>query len=416
MATFSGGYDYEFVDAPPKSLECSICLLTLRDPHVVSCCGNHFCYSCINRISNNNNPCPLCNEPGFTTLLHKGVAREVNALKIYCPNKPQGCDWQGELGQVEKHLNPEEKSREKGCGFVMVDCKYKCGSQFQRKTIARHEMEECPQRPMEVQMAQLMKKFDLLTTESQAAIQAIKQESQAAIQAHKQESQAEMQAIKQECQAEIQAIKQESQAEIDAIKTEIKAKVETVQQENKVLREKGEAIEAEVLALKAENTKLKRQLEIHSPPAPVPPFYFPVYNYSTLRELNNRILSPPFYSHPGGYKMELEVFPNGFGSGHKTHLSVFVRILRGEYDDNLRWPFKGMVTIQMYDCKQEKYTRSFCLEFDSELEKCMKKPVETRGNYSYGYLKFCLNDEVTKMYRDKDDFIRLRVTDVHVTL
>ena len=368
MATFKGGYDHEFVDIPPKLLECSICLLTLRNPHVTTCCGNHFCYSCINRINSTNKPCPLCNEPGFTTFLHKGVAREVNALKIYCPNKPQGCDWQGELGQVEKHLKPEDESRENGCGFVVVDCKYKCGSQFQKKTIARHEMEECPQRPMEDQMAQLMKKFDLLTTESRA--------------------------------------------ETQTLKTEMNAKVETVTQENKVLREKCLAIEAEVLALKAENTKLKQQLEIHSPPAPVPPFYFTVYNYSNLKKLDNKILSPPFYSHSGGYKMELEVFPNGFALGHKTHLSVFVRILRGEYDDNLQWPFKGKVTVQMFECKQETYTFSFCFEFDSVPEECVKKPVETRGNYSYGCQLLCLNDEVTKLYRNKEDYVRFRVIDV----
>ena len=29
-----GGYGYDFVSPPPKSLECSICLLTMHDPHV----------------------------------------------------------------------------------------------------------------------------------------------------------------------------------------------------------------------------------------------------------------------------------------------------------------------------------------------------------------------------------------------
>ena len=106
MTTVSGGYDYDFVDQPSKSLECSICLLTLRDPVVISCCGNHFCEPCIERITDNRKPCPLCNSPNFTTFLHKGVAREVNALRVYCPRKAQGCDWQGELGQVDRHLNP----------------------------------------------------------------------------------------------------------------------------------------------------------------------------------------------------------------------------------------------------------------------------------------------------------------------
>ena len=360
METFSGGYDYEFVDALHKSLECSICQLTLRDPHVVSCCGNHFCYSCINRISNNNNPCPLCNEPGFTTFLHKGVTREVNALKIYCPNKPQGCDWQGELGQVEKHLNPEDESREKGCGFVMVECKYKCGNNLQRQMIAKHETEECPKLPIEVQMAELKKKFESL------------------------------------------AIKNlQNQAEIEAIK-----------EENKALKEKSQAIEAEVLALKIENKQIKQQLEIHSPPASVPPFYFTVKNYSTLKKLDSSVLSPPFYSHPGGYKMELEVFPNGCGPGHKTHLSVYVRLLRGEYDDNLQWPFKGKVTINLYNHMQKNYTDSFHTEH--HFEECTKKPVEKRGNPGFGWPKLCASDEATRMYCSKEVYISIRVIDVQL--
>ncbi len=147
MAKFSGGYDYDFVDQPPKSLECSICLLTPRDSMVISCCGNHFCDPCIGRIKSNRKPCPLCNSPDFMTLLHKGVAREVNALRVYCPKKAQGCDWQGELGQVDHHLNPTANSIG-GCGFVMIECKYKCREKFERRAIASHEADNCANRPM----------------------------------------------------------------------------------------------------------------------------------------------------------------------------------------------------------------------------------------------------------------------------
>ncbi|XP_064391100.1 TNF receptor-associated factor 4-like [Halichondria panicea] len=154
MAKFSGGYDNDFVDQPPKSLECSICLLTLRNPMVISCCGNHYCEACIGQITNNRKPCPLCNSPDFTTFLHKGVAREVNALRVYCPKKAQGCDWQGELGQVDRHLNPTANSR--GCGFVMVECKYKCGGLFERRVIASHETDDCANRLIELQVAFLL--------------------------------------------------------------------------------------------------------------------------------------------------------------------------------------------------------------------------------------------------------------------
>ena len=93
-----GGYGYDFVSPPPKSLECPICLLTMRDPHVISCCGNEFCQVCIDRVKRDGKPCPLCNEQNFSTMLHKKLVREVNALVVRCPQKVLGCEWEGARG------------------------------------------------------------------------------------------------------------------------------------------------------------------------------------------------------------------------------------------------------------------------------------------------------------------------------
>ena len=49
VQVIQGGYDHDFVD-PPKDLECPVCMLVLRDPHLISCCGNHFCRNCISRV------------------------------------------------------------------------------------------------------------------------------------------------------------------------------------------------------------------------------------------------------------------------------------------------------------------------------------------------------------------------------
>ena len=66
-----GGYDYEFVTPPDKSLECPVCLLTLRDPHMISCCGNEFYQRCIELVQRDGKPCPfICNDPNFTTFLN----------------------------------------------------------------------------------------------------------------------------------------------------------------------------------------------------------------------------------------------------------------------------------------------------------------------------------------------------------
>ena len=120
----------------------------------LSCCGNEFCQVCIERVKKDGKPCPLCNEQNFTTLLHKKLVREVNALVIRCPQKERGCEWEGELGQLQRHLNPGAGvSSTQGCEFLMVECAYRCGAQLQRRLIQEHEMEACPKQPIEMQVA-----------------------------------------------------------------------------------------------------------------------------------------------------------------------------------------------------------------------------------------------------------------------
>ena len=43
----------------------------------------------------------------------------------------------------------------------------------------------------------------------------------------------------------------------------------------------------------------------------------------------------------------LRVGANGDGSGIGTHLSLCVHLLKGEYDDQLQWPFNANITVQL---------------------------------------------------------------------
>ena len=40
----TGGYeDHLFLDFPPESPHCPVCLLVVREPHVLLCCGTRIC-------------------------------------------------------------------------------------------------------------------------------------------------------------------------------------------------------------------------------------------------------------------------------------------------------------------------------------------------------------------------------------
>ena len=79
----SGGYDCEFVEAPPAAFltECPICLHVLREPCLISCpCGQKICRECVEQIKKENKPCPLCNLTDFTFMRDHGLERYLGRV------------------------------------------------------------------------------------------------------------------------------------------------------------------------------------------------------------------------------------------------------------------------------------------------------------------------------------------------
>ena len=148
-----GGYDCEFVD-PPTQLqhECSVCLMTLKEPYLTSCCGYSFCRLCIECVRSTDPTCPLCNESDFKTFPNKGLQRSLLQFRVYCQFKKDGCGWIGELRELERHLNInvgpdfDLNTRMSGCLHVEVHCKHGCRKTVPRKELLDHE-HNCVYRP-----------------------------------------------------------------------------------------------------------------------------------------------------------------------------------------------------------------------------------------------------------------------------
>ena len=116
----------EFIDdARPDRFICQICTGVLRDPHLAVCCGQHFCESYLNKWfkKQGKTSCPHCRAKGesFNHVINKGLRSEINQLTVKCVNHSEGCEWTGELGEIEYHLESDD-----GCGFVTVTCPNKC--------------------------------------------------------------------------------------------------------------------------------------------------------------------------------------------------------------------------------------------------------------------------------------------------
>ena len=74
---------------------------------------------------------------------------------------------------------------------------------------------------------------------------------------------------------------------------------------------------------------------------------FLVEGFSTRRTSEDAILSPHFYSHTNGYKMRLVVCPGGNYDGRGTHLTVYIQVCKGEYDDLLEWPCRHEAALSV---------------------------------------------------------------------
>ena len=137
--------DVEFVEGPQEDWECPVCKLTLLDPALLSCCGNHLCQACVGRLR--AHPCPLCNEQ-FTALLDKRRQRFVHQATVHCPNRENGCEWRGELRLLLTHLSdrPDGDSprRTPLCQYERVSCPNEgCGEQILRINLQEHQTNEC---------------------------------------------------------------------------------------------------------------------------------------------------------------------------------------------------------------------------------------------------------------------------------
>ena len=104
------------------------------------------------------------------------------------------------------------------------------------------------------------------------------------------------------------------------------------------------------------------------------------------------IISPPFYVSPGGYKMAYKIFFNGDGQGKGRYLSVYFVICKGEFDDNLTWPFKSNIEIKMWQQSQLGECIVARMKPDDN-RKVYRKPEKEKYNTAAGQPLFLNLDE-----------------------
>ena len=83
-------------------------------------------------------------------MLDKKTRGKVLGLRVRCSK--DGCDWEGELGDLERHLSNK-------CLYVKEVCPHGCGQSYPRHLLQTHQTDECPQRPLHLQLETVQRRF-----------------------------------------------------------------------------------------------------------------------------------------------------------------------------------------------------------------------------------------------------------------
>ena len=138
-----GGYTCHFISKVPSELICALCTEALRDARLTTCCGQHYCLSCLKEWhSRTTNPtCPHCRKQDFSHFADLSVDRKVKQLRIGCKYQRKGCAWRGELGELNQHF--------KKCRYNSTQCPRGCGESVQPQDLSVHFMKRCALREVQ---------------------------------------------------------------------------------------------------------------------------------------------------------------------------------------------------------------------------------------------------------------------------
>ena len=430
--------EYDFVEKPSEDFYCPVTFDLLREPFLTACCGNHLSQEAVTRLQ--GQPCPVCKERNLNTIPDKYFKRKVNEFKVRCPNKSLGCEWVGELGDLDRHLS--QNSAEGECQFVRVACPYDCGWSFKRCQLQKHKTKVCRNRPFTCQYCgheatyikvtnahrAICKKYPIECPnkcgetaierqhlpkhlEETCPLQAIKCEFSYAgcevecqrhyMQTHLEEKVTVHLSKVSQCTITLQSKTEQQQSIIEQLQN-------VIQQQQSINKQQQKQIVALMSAL---------ALSVQKPLAPVfvPPPDIVMTDFEKRNRAGDIWYSPDtFYSHMGGYKMGLRVDANGCGDGEATHVSIFCHLNRGEYDDQLKWPFRGVITIQLLNQSRDEGHWEKTVNFDDTVSgRCAGRVVgKERATIGWGCTRFIahskLNTENEKYL--KDDCLKFRLS------
>ncbi len=319
------GFTCEFLEPPPENLqsECPVCLQIIREPHQVTCCGKKYCQSCIQCVKIKNSSCPTCKTEGFSNFPDIGHKLLLYGLKVRCSHQKDGCEWTGELRQLDEHLNtdPQPEKQLDGCSLTTINCDFHhvgCAVKLPRQDMPQHRSTNIQIHTSRRQQAEIVALTDKVS-------------------------------VLESRNTNLEQNYRSLEAAFDEFKTTSRAEIESKFNEHfaKLCEENQQSLQA------APCTTI-----------PLGPPVLRMANFTRHKEDGDIWFSPPVYTHEGGYKICLAVHANGRRHFTGTHVTVCIRFMRGEFDDDLKWPFCGKICFRLLDQASQTDHRSQTANYD----------------------------------------------------
>ena len=380
--------------------QCPICTEPLTEPYLTIECGHHLCQQCRDRLlSIGKTKCPTCREPDVLTnaVLDKNVQRKVKSLKIRCSYKER-CEWVGELRDLHDHLDPAKGN----CVIARpFSCRF-CSSRYGRRSEMReHSRRHCHKRMISCKNCDYYNTFTIVTEKHypicpRSPIDCPNQHCPVeGLRRHQLEQHLN------ECSYQL--------VDCPNIGCSVRLprgemKLHTLQQHNLVLEETNQAVA--ISPATASPQYLYNQA----------PMEFIISDYRLKKEVNEVWYSSPFYTHNRGYTFRLNVFPNGNGRGSGSHLSVGTALMRGEYDNELEWPFEGDIRVELLNWRADKNHHSDTIPFSRYTDpdgRHTSRVTNKETESSYGNIHFISHTDLaptTNTEYLRDDYLKLRVS------
>ncbi|KAG8450817.1 hypothetical protein GDO86_003184 [Hymenochirus boettgeri] len=459
------GFDYKFLEKLRRKFLCPLCGKAMREPVQVSTCGHRYCDTCLQEfLSEGVFKCPEDQLPLDYAKIYpdRELETQVMSLSIRCIHSEEGCRWSGQIKQLQAHLNicvfnvipcpnrcstklirrdlpehiqhdcPKRKVRCEFCGADFtgeayedhqgccpqesVYCENKCGARMMRRVLSQHSLVECPKRTQPCTYCNKEFVFDTIQSHqyqcpryptacpNQCGVSTIARED---LNAH----------LKDSCNSALVLCPfKDSGCKHRGAKITMSRHLE----EN--MRTHLSMMSSLVSRQRQEILELKKQVEELSVSSEGV-LIWKISDYSRkVQEAkvrgNYESFSPAFYTHKYGYKLQVSAFLNGNGSGEGNYLSVYIRVLPGEYDNLLEWPFSYRVTFSLLDqsdpslSKPQHITETFNPDPNW---KNFQKPSGSRNSLDestlgFGYPKFISHEDIRKRNYVRDNSIFLRAS------